>query len=122
ADHLVVASAADVTGDDGAVHRRRFAVGLLPLGPEVGLGHLALNDVPGEDLVLGDLAVGEEVDSHAVFALHLLRRLEPDVVAEMVRPTVEALAPTIGGEDGGGHAAIPAGEEGLDAGALRLRI
>src|SRR5690606_24058264 len=95
---------------------------LLTLGPEVGLGHLAVDHVPGEELVLAAFAVGEEIDPHPVLPLELPRRLEPDLVAEVIRPAVEALAEAVGREDGGGDPSIARGEEGLDPRALRLRV
>src|SRR5690606_38980941 len=71
---------------------------------------------------LSALPVCEEVDVHPVLRLHAPRRLEPDVVAEMVRPVVELLPEPVRLEDGGGDAPVAHREKGFDAGAFRLRV
>src|SRR5690606_13868573 len=103
----------------------RLPVRIQPLAPEVRPRDLAVDVVPGEDLVLVAGAVGEPFEVDTVLGLHDLDRAVPVLEPEVIAPGVEALPEAERLEDGGADAPVAEREHALERrllGVVRLHL
>src|SRR4030095_8370005 len=93
-----------------------LAGGALPVLPQEVLVETGREVVPGQDLVLGAVAVHVPLEVEAVLG----QGVEPQVEPEVLAPLLERAAPAPHGLDDRAQAAVAPGGQALDQGGLRV--